>query len=70
MHPASAETFQALRIKMETEWTPQMMEMLKIDEDPSRSSGTRTFFMVAALRPAKIRMCSALSVAMLRATFT
>jgi hypothetical protein len=33
MHPASAETFQALLIKMETEWTHQMMEMLKIDED-------------------------------------
>ncbi len=25
MHPASAEPFQALRVKVETEWTPQMM---------------------------------------------
>jgi hypothetical protein len=31
MHPASAEPFQALRRKMETEWTPQMMEILGID---------------------------------------
>jgi hypothetical protein len=32
MHPASAEAFQPLRIKMENEWTPQMMAMLEIDE--------------------------------------
>lgn len=31
MHPASAEPFQALRRKMEAEWTPQMMEVLGID---------------------------------------
>lgn len=31
MHPASAEPFQALRTKMETEWTPQMMATLGID---------------------------------------
>jgi hypothetical protein len=31
MHPASAEPFQALRAKMETEWTPQMMSVLGID---------------------------------------
>jgi hypothetical protein len=31
MYPASAEPFQALRIKMETEWTPQMMATLGID---------------------------------------
>jgi hypothetical protein len=31
MHPASAELFQMLRIKMETEWTPQMMAILGID---------------------------------------
>jgi hypothetical protein len=31
MHPASAPTFQALRIKMEAEWTPQMMQLLEID---------------------------------------
>jgi hypothetical protein len=31
MHPASAEPFQALRRKMETEWTPAMMELLAID---------------------------------------
>jgi hypothetical protein len=31
MHPASAEPFQALRSKMETEWTPQMMEALGIE---------------------------------------
>jgi hypothetical protein len=31
MHPASAGPFQALRVKMETEWTPQMIEVLGID---------------------------------------
>jgi glutathione synthase/RimK-type ligase-like ATP-grasp enzyme len=31
MHPASAPQFQALRTKMETEWTPQMMRLLGID---------------------------------------
>jgi hypothetical protein len=31
MHPASAPPFQALRSKMETEWTPQMMQLLDID---------------------------------------
>jgi hypothetical protein len=31
MHDADAEPFQALRAKMEAEWTPQMMEVLGID---------------------------------------
>ncbi|MBB5547626.1 Cj0069 family protein [Paraburkholderia fungorum] len=31
MYPASAEPFQELRAKMELEWTPQMMDVLKID---------------------------------------
>ena len=31
MHPASAPTFQALRTKMESEWTPEMMQLLDID---------------------------------------
>ena len=31
MHGATAAPFQALRAKMETEWTPQMMEVLGID---------------------------------------
>jgi hypothetical protein len=31
MYRASAEPFQALRIKMETDWTPQMMAILGID---------------------------------------
>ncbi len=31
MHPASAAPFQALRAKMENEWTPQMMAVLGID---------------------------------------
>jgi uncharacterized protein DUF6815 len=31
MHGADAEPFQALRAKMEGEWTPQMMEVLGID---------------------------------------
>jgi hypothetical protein len=31
MHPASAEPFAALRAKMETEWTPQMMAVLGLD---------------------------------------
>jgi hypothetical protein len=30
MHPASAPPFQALRLKMETEWVPQMMQQLGI----------------------------------------
>jgi hypothetical protein len=30
MHPASAEPFRALRAKMESEWTPQMMDVLGI----------------------------------------
>ena len=33
MHPASAAPFQALRAKMELEWTPQMMDILNIDGD-------------------------------------
>jgi hypothetical protein len=33
MHPASAPMFQALRTKMETEWTPGMMRLLGIDRD-------------------------------------
>jgi hypothetical protein len=31
MHPVSAPAFQALRTKMESEWTPQMMQLLDID---------------------------------------
>jgi hypothetical protein len=31
MHPASAPEFQSLRMKMEEEWTPQMMKLLGID---------------------------------------
>ena len=31
MHGADAAPFQALRAKMETEWTPKMMEVLGID---------------------------------------
>src|SRR5215472_7948006 len=31
MHGTDAEPFQALRAKMETEWTPQMMQILGID---------------------------------------
>jgi len=31
MHPASAPAFHALRAKMETEWVPQMMQVLDID---------------------------------------
>ena len=30
-HPATAEPFQVLRNKMESEWTPQMMEVLGIN---------------------------------------
>jgi hypothetical protein len=33
MHPASAASFQALRTKMESEWTPQMMQLLDIDAE-------------------------------------
>ena len=33
MHPASAPMFHALRTKMESEWTPQMMQVLDIDAD-------------------------------------
>jgi hypothetical protein len=31
MHPASAPEFQALRSRMESEWTPRMMQLLDID---------------------------------------
>jgi hypothetical protein len=31
MHPAWAQEFQALKTKMESEWTPQMMQLLGID---------------------------------------
>jgi hypothetical protein len=31
MHPATAPAFQALRTKMEAEWTPRMMRLLDID---------------------------------------
>jgi hypothetical protein len=31
MHPASASEFQALRMKVESEWTPQMVHVLGID---------------------------------------
>jgi len=31
MHPASAPEFQALRAKMESDWTPRMMQLLEID---------------------------------------
>ncbi len=33
MHPASAPAFQALKTKMESEWTPQMMQVLDIDAE-------------------------------------
>jgi hypothetical protein len=33
MHPANAPQFQALRAKMEAEWTPQMMHLLDIDAE-------------------------------------
>jgi hypothetical protein len=33
MHPASAPAFQALRTKMESEWTPRMMQVLNIDAE-------------------------------------
>jgi hypothetical protein len=31
MYPASAADFQSLRAKMEREWTPQLMQLLKLD---------------------------------------
>ena len=33
MHPASAPMFDALRTRMESEWTPRMMQVLDIDAD-------------------------------------
>jgi hypothetical protein len=33
MHPATAPEFQALRRKMESEWTPQMAQLLGIECD-------------------------------------
>jgi hypothetical protein len=33
MHPATAPAFQALRRQMETEWTPQMMQLLGIERE-------------------------------------
>jgi hypothetical protein len=56
MHGADAEPFQALRAKMESEWTPQMMDLLGIDMTslpiiwdadflygPATSSGEETY---------------------------
>ena len=31
MHPASAQEFQSLRARMESDWTPQMMQLLGIE---------------------------------------
>src|ERR1700722_12806534 len=42
MHGASATPFQAPRVPMETEWVPQMMQMLGLDMRRCRSSGMRT----------------------------
>jgi hypothetical protein len=33
MHPASAAAFQVLRTKMESEWAPEMMQLLDIDAE-------------------------------------
>jgi uncharacterized protein DUF6815 len=33
MHPSSAPEFQALRMKMESEWLPQMMRLLDLDAE-------------------------------------
>ncbi len=33
MHPQSVPMFQALRERMETEWTPQMMQLLSIGQE-------------------------------------
>jgi len=33
MHPASAQEFQALRVEMESDWTPQMMRLLGFDAE-------------------------------------
>ena len=41
MHAADAGPFQALRAKMETEWTPQMMEILGIDRVAADYLGRR-----------------------------
>jgi hypothetical protein len=45
MHPASAPEFQALRTKMESEWTPRMMQLLDIGRASCLLSGMPTFFM-------------------------
>lgn len=58
MHGADAEPFQALKAKMETEWTPQMMRLLDIDAaslpiiwdadflyGPRTASGEDTYFL-------------------------
>src|SRR4051812_35666098 len=40
MHGPDAPQFQALRIKMETEWIPQMMEVLDIERAVAQAGET------------------------------
>ena len=51
MHGPDAAPFQALRAKMETEWVPQMMQVLGIEPARCRSSGTPISFTGRAMRP-------------------
>jgi len=62
MQPACAPAFQTLRTKMESEWVPQMMQLLDVDAESLRSYGTPIFCMDRATPPAKTLMCFARSM--------
>jgi hypothetical protein len=47
MHPASAPMFQALRLRMEAEWTPEMMRILGIDRRSCLSWADADFLLLA-----------------------
>ena len=58
MHPASAAQFQALRTKMESEWTPQMMQLLDIDARVAADHLGRGLFIRAARRIRRRHLCA------------
>jgi hypothetical protein len=59
MHPASGPELRALRLKMETEWVPQMMQHLSIERDAMPIIGTPTFSTVRSLPTTMAAMCCA-----------
>jgi hypothetical protein len=61
MQGPEAPPFEALRRSMEDEWTPQLMEILGIDETWLPISGTRISSTARAIRQAPTRTSSAKS---------